>query len=60
MDLALEPGCPDRRAHPRWMQQQPYLRDAVASRSHPQAPPAKRNRNTQLLAPADGPQNGIP
>ena len=40
MDLALEPGCPDRRAHPRWMQHRGHLRDAVVPGSRAQAPPA--------------------
>ena len=40
MDVVLEPGCPNRRAHPRWIQHRAHLRDAVVSRSRPQAPPA--------------------
>ena len=40
MDVALEPGCPNRRAHPRWMQHRGHLRDAVVPGSRAQAPPA--------------------
>ena len=40
MDVVLEPGCPNRRAHPRWIQHRAHLRDAVVSRSRSQAPPA--------------------
>ena len=40
MDLALEPGCSNPRAHPRWMQHRAHLRDAVVPRSRPQTPPA--------------------
>eukprot|EP01043_Picozoa_sp_COSAG02_P096883 COSAG02_NODE_33134_length_505_cov_0.463054_1_plen_69_part_10 len=40
MDVTLEPGCPNPRDHPRWIQHRAHLRDAVVSRSRPQAPPA--------------------
>eukprot|EP01048_Picozoa_sp_COSAG05_P021735 COSAG05_NODE_4094_length_1676_cov_6.380469_2_plen_96_part_00 len=37
MDLALEPGCPDRRPHPRWGQRYPHPRVPVP----PPRPPKK-------------------
>ena len=40
MDLVLEPGCFNPRAHPRWMKHRVHLRDAVVPGSRPQAPPA--------------------
>ena len=51
MDLVLEPGCPDPRAHPRWMQHRSHLRDAVVPCSRPQAPPA----NVTDVLPAESP-----
>ena len=40
MDLVLESGCFNPRAHPRWMKHRVHLRDAVVPGSRPQAPPA--------------------
>ena len=35
IDVALEPECPNPRAHPRWMQLDAALHDPVVPRSRP-------------------------
>ena len=74
MDLVLEPGCFNPRAHPRWMKHRVHLRDTVVPGSRPQAPPANvtdksplsysctcpTSRRARELAPAEGAAPVVP